>query len=166
MKQIKRKTLTLLSFIVFTTFDMTMAPLAHAHTCSTSTGAGSWGFTVTGSVILPTGAQISVAQVGNYTQDRQGNLSGRQTRSIGGKVAQETFTGTASTNRDCTGTATITVYDNASGALVRITTLDFVLDDDGNRARSIVTSIVLPDGTNLGPLLTLDYRRVFSNGNN
>jgi hypothetical protein len=162
MKLISRKTLPLLTSMLLAGLALGMAPLAQAHTCSKSSGEGRWAFTVTGSVILSNGAAVSVAQVGTYTQDREGNLSGRQTRSLGGSVAHETFTGTASTSSNCTGSATIAVYDKTSGALVRTTTLDVVLDDDGNHARAIVTSIVLPDGTSLAPLLTLDYTRIFS----
>jgi len=166
MKLISRRTLSLLTSMLLAGLALGMAPLAQAHTCSKSSGEGRWAFTVTGSVILPNGAAVSVAQVGTYTQDREGNLSGRQTRSLGGSVAQEAFTGTASTSSNCTGTATIAVYDKASGALVRTTTLDFALDDSTNQARAIVTSIVLRDGTNLGPVLTLDYRRLSSKDGN
>jgi hypothetical protein len=81
-------------------------------------------------------------------------------------VGNETFAGSASVNPDCTGTATLAVYDETSGALVRTTSVSFILDDDGNHARSIVASIVLADGTRLAPLLTLDYRRIFSQRSN
>jgi hypothetical protein len=135
-------------------------PLAHAHSCSNTTGAGTWAFTVTGTVVLPTGVVVPVAQVGSFKQDSSGDLIGSQTRSLGGGVAQETFTGTTSTNPDCTGQVTVYVYDKQSGALVRTSTLDFILVDDGKEARAIVTSIVLPNGASLGPVLTVEYKRV------
>lgn len=160
MTQETRYTLTQF-LIIFTIFSGTMAPLAHASACSQATAAGRWAFTVTGSIILPTGAAIPVVQVGIFREDRAGNLEGSQTRSVGGSVGKETLTGTASVHPDCSGTATLALYDE-SGSLVRTTTLDFVLNEDGNHARSIITSIVLPNGASLAPLLTADYRRVFS----
>ena len=143
------------------TLLLAVAPNLHASHCSNSTGVGSWAFTVTGTIVLPTGAVVPVAQVGRYTQDGAGNLVASQTRSLGGSVAEETCTGTVSPNADCTGKATISVYDKASGALVRTSTLDVVFDDDGREARSIVTSVVLPNGASLGPVLTVEHKRVF-----
>jgi len=161
MKTANRRTLTLLSCMIFTAVDILVVPLANANSCSQASAAGRWAFTATGSVILPTGASLPVTQVGSFGEDIQGNVSGSQTRSLGGSVDNETFAGTASINPDCTGSAALAVYDEKSGALVRTTTVSFVLDDDGNHARSMVTSVVLPDGTSLAPLLTLDYRRIF-----
>jgi hypothetical protein len=166
MKTANRKALTLLSCVIFTMFEMIALPMANANSCSQTSGAGRWAFTATGTVILPNGASVPVTQVGIFTEDQQGNVSGSQTRSLGGSVGKETFAGTASISPDCTGTATLTVYDETSGTLVRTTSVDFILDDDGNHARSIVTSLVLPDGTKLAPLLTLDYRRIFSKRSN
>ena len=166
MKIANARTLTLLSCIIFTAFGMIVVPMANANSCSQASGAGRWAFTATGSVILPTGTSVPVTQIGIFQEDREGNVSGSQTRSLGGSVGKETFAGTASISPDCTGTAALAVYDETSGALVRTTTVNFVLDDDGNHARSVVTSVVLPDGTSLAPLLTLDYRRVFSKRSN
>ena len=166
METINRTTRARLSCIAFTLLSIGVVPTANAKSCSLASGAGRWAFTITGSVILPTGASIPVVQVGIFREDNLGNVSGSQTRSLGGSVAKETFAGTASINPDCTGTAELAVYDNTSGALTRTTSVDFVLDDDSNHARSIVTSIELPDGTRLAPLLTLDYRRIFSRASN
>jgi hypothetical protein len=143
------------------TFTMSLPPTVLARTCSNATGAGRWEFTVTGTIILPTGAAVPVAQVGSYTADKAGNIIGSQTRILGGNVAEETFTATASTNPDCTGKATVYVYDKQSGTLVRTSTLDVVFVDEGREARAIVTAVVLPNGTNLGPVLTIEYKRVF-----
>jgi hypothetical protein len=117
-------------------------------------------------VILPTGLAVPVAQVGSYTADKAGNVAGVQTRSLGGNVAEETFTGTTSTNPDCTGKATVYVYDKQSGALVRTSTLDYVFVEDGRQIRGIITSVVLPNGANLAPVLTIEYRRIFTKENN
>jgi len=88
----------------------------HAATFSTATAAGKWGFVTNGSVggIGPVGA------VGRFSQAVTGNISGIQTRSLNGSIADEALTGNVSVSADCTGTATINVF--ASGTLVRITT--------------------------------------------
>jgi len=121
-------------------FALSLPPTVLARTCSNATGAGRWEFTVTGTIILPTGAAVPVAQVGSYTADKAGNIIGTQTRSLGGNVAEETFTATASTNPDCTGKATVYVYDKQSGNLVRTSTLDVVFVDDGREARATARS--------------------------
>ena len=145
---------------------LSLTPWLHASQCSSATGAGRWEFTVTGMVILPTGLAVPVAQVGSYTADKARNVAGVQTRSLGGNVAEETFTGTTSTNPDCTGKATVYVYDKQSGALVRTSTLDYVFVEDGRQIRAIITSVVLPNGANLAPVLTVEYRRIFTKENN
>src|ERR1700758_2848753 len=106
MKAASRKAVTLLSCVIFTAFDMIALPMASANSCSQATGAGRWAFTAAGTVILPNGASVPVTQVGIFTEDQQGNVSGSQTRSLGGSVGKETFAGIASISPDCAGTAT------------------------------------------------------------
>jgi len=139
---------------------LAITPNLRAAQCSNATGAGQWELTATGVIILPTGVAIPVAQTGTFTEDTAGNSEGSQTRSIGGKVANETFKATVSVKPDCTGKAKAYVYDKQSGALVRTTTINAVFVNGGLEARGIVTSIVLPDGTKLGPVLTIEYKRV------
>jgi hypothetical protein len=62
-------------------------------------------------------------------------------------------------NPDCTGTDTIQVFE--SGILVRTTTLHVVYDDHGQEARAVFTSLVLPDGTSLPSIITIEARRLF-----
>jgi hypothetical protein len=88
-----------------------------------------------------------------------GNITGTQTRSLNGDIAYETFTGTAIVNPDCTGTDTIRVFEG--GVLVRTTALHVVYDDDGREARAVFTSLVLPDGTSLPSIITIEARRLF-----
>jgi hypothetical protein len=114
---------------------------------------------VTGTLILPSGP-VSLAQVGNFTLDTAGNVVGRQTRSLGGAIGHETITGKAQTNPDCTGTATLQVFDE-SGALARTVTLDDVFVDNGREARYIVTSTVLPNGVSLPTITTVEAKKVF-----
>jgi hypothetical protein len=137
-------------------FVVSMGPSAQAASgkCSLSKLAGTYGLTTTGSIpsIGP------VAAVGLITFDASGNISGTQTRSLNGDIADETFTGTATVNSDCSGTDTVSVFE--SGVLVRTSTLKLVYDDNGRSARAIFTSIVLPDGTSLASILTVDARKV------
>ena len=100
-----------------------------------------------------------VAATGIFTQDASGNITGTQTRSLNGDIADETFTGTATVNPDCTGTDTIQVFE--SGILVRTTTLHAVYDDNGREARAVFTSLVLSDGTSLPSIITIQARKVF-----
>jgi len=88
--------------------------------CSTASVAGRFGFTTTGSIP----AVGPVAATGIFAQDASGNITGAQTRSLNGSVADETFTGTATVNSDCTGTDTVQVFQD--GSLVRTTTLHVV----------------------------------------
>jgi hypothetical protein len=123
--------------------------------CTKSTVAGRWGFSTNGSIP----AIGPVAATGVFTQDPSGNITGTQTRSLNGDVADETFNGTATVNSDCTGTDTIQVYQN--GALVRTTTLHVVYDDNGREARAVFTSLVLPDGTSLPSIISIEARKLF-----
>jgi hypothetical protein len=140
-----------------TTFALGIVSAARAGTqkCTLATVAGTYGLTTTGSIP----AIGPVTAVGLVTIDRSGNLSGSQTRSLNGAVADETFTGTATVNPDCSGTDVIQVFQD--GVLVRTSTLNLVYDDNGRSARAIFTSIVLPNGTQLPSILTIDARRLF-----
>ena len=132
-----------------------MVPGLHA-ACSKAGVEGKWGFSTNGSIP----AIGPVAATGLFNQDISGNITGSQTRSLNGDIADETFTGTATVNSDCTGSDTIQVFQN--GVLVRTTTLNVVYDDNAREARAIFTSLVLPDGTNLPTVLTIEARRVLS----
>ena len=132
-----------------------IVPGLHA-ACSKAGVEGKWGFSTNGSIP----AIGPVAATGLFNQDISGNITGSQTRSLNGDIADETFTGTATVNSDCTGSDTIQVFQN--GVLVRTTTLNVVYDDNAREARAIFTSLVLPDGTNLPTVLTIEARRVLS----
>jgi len=149
MKTTKIIALTMWSIFV-------VVPGLHA-ACSTASVAGKFGFTTTGSIP----AVGPVAATGIFTQDASGNITGTQTRSLNGGVADETFTGTATVNSDCTGTDTIQVFQD--GNLVRTTTLHVVYDDNGREARAIFTSLVLqPSGVSLPSIITIEARKLFS----
>ena len=129
---------------------------AQSRHCSAALVAGKWAFTTTGTIPIVG----PVSAVGIFTADSSGNLVGSQTRSLNGDIADETFTGTATVNADCTGVDVIQVYE--SGVLVRTTTLNLVYDDNGRGARAIFRSLVLPNGANLPTVLTIEARKIFS----
>jgi hypothetical protein len=122
--------------------------------CSTKTLAGNWAFTVNGTI---TGVG-PVASVGSFTADKSGNISGSQTRSLAGAIAEETLTGSYTVNPDCTGTEVIQVFE--SGVLVRTSTLKVIFDENGRGARAIFTLLVLPNGTVLPTVLTVEAKRI------
>ena len=140
-----------------TTLATSMAATARADgslSCSPRSVAGKWAFTINGTIpsIGPVGA------VGLFTQDASGNFNGTETRSLNGDSADETLTGTATVNPDCSGTDTIQVFEG--GVLVRTSTLAVVYDDNKNEARALFTSVILPDGTVLPSILTSEAHKL------
>ena len=126
--------------------------------CTSATAAGSFGFTTTGTLILPSGP-APVAAVGLVAFDLNGNITGSQDRSVGGAFAHETLTGTFTVTHDCTIIAVANVYDS-SGNLVRTSTIPGVLVNNGKQIRAIFETVVLPNGLNLPSILTLDADRI------
>jgi hypothetical protein len=124
--------------------------------CSTATVAGTWGFTLNGTLLLPTGA-VPIAAIGKAIADANGNLTGTEARNVGGGYADETLSGSWTANPDCTGTATVSFYE--SGQLVRTSVLAIVFDDFVTEVRMAQKSLTLPDGTQLPVVLTLEGRR-------
>lgn len=148
------KTTKILALMMWSIFIV--VPGLHA-ACTTASIAGRFGFTTTGSIP----AVGPVAATGIFTQDTSGNITGTQTRSLNGSVADETFTGTATVNSDCTGTDTVQVFQD--GSSVRTTTLHVVYDDNGREARAIFTSLVLqPSGVSLPSIITIEARKLSS----
>ena len=133
--------------------------VTHARTCSLRGSAGKYGFTLSGVVILATGP-VPIAAVGRTTLDEAGNVSGTESRSVGGGFADETFTGTYAVNPDCTGTATLDFYE--SGKLVRTSVLSIVFDDHEREIRMVQKSLQLPppSGAFLPVVITVDARRI------
>src|SRR3989442_9167563 len=95
---------------------ISVAPRVHA-ACTSATAAGTFGFTTTGTLILPNVGPAPVAAVGSITFQLNGDVSGSQDRSVGGAFAHETITGTLTVNPDCTTVLLANVYDN-NGNLV------------------------------------------------
>jgi hypothetical protein len=134
-----------------------LATCLHA-ACTAATSAGTFGFTTTGTLILPTGP-APVAAVGLITFDLNGNAIGSQDRSVGGAFAHETITGTFTVKRDCTIIVVANVYDS-SGNLVRTSTIPGVLVDNEKHIRGIFETVVLPNGLNLPSILTIEANRI------
>lgn len=153
-RTIARTTLGIASFALLLAC---LAPAAHAVNCSTATVVGSWGFTLTGTLLLPTGP-VPAAAVLRGMADINGNLSGTEARSVGGGYADETFTGSWTVNADCTGSGTVSFYE--AGQLVRISAVTLVFDDNSKEVRIVQKSLTLPDGTELPVVVTAEGRKI------
>ena len=137
---------------------VSLAPAAQAgQRCSTAKAAGTWGFTLTGTLFVPN--PVPGAAVGRLTMDAAGNVSGTEARNVGGGFANETITGSWTINSHCTGTLTANVYQ--SGVLVRISVFAVVLVDNSSKLRGVQESLTLPDGTNIPAVITADGNQLF-----
>jgi len=134
---------------------------SRAGQCSTTKGAGSYAFTLSRTLIIPTIGPVPIAAVGRADLKADGTVSGTEARNVGGQYADETFKGTFSINADCTGTTTINFYEQ--GQLVRISVLSTIQDDDNNEIRMVQESLTLPNGEVLPAILTVDARRIDRN---
>jgi len=149
-------------FAALALFLLSIAPHVYA-ACTNTTAAGTYGFTTTGTLILPTGP-APVAAVGSITFQSNGDVTGSQDRSVGGDFAHETLTGTLTVNRDCSILLLANVYDD-SGNLVRTSTISGVLVNNGKQIRAIFDSIVLPNAVPLPAILTVDADRIEGHSN-
>ena len=129
-------------------FGITAAGLAQEGNCSMGGRAGTFAFTWSGTMVLPTGA-VSAAAVGRTTFDADGNMSGMQITSRGGAISLHTIKGTYTVNPDCTGTLTTTNYDS-SGIWVSKATWVTVSADNMTETYLIMTSLVMNNGTAAG----------------
>jgi hypothetical protein len=118
---------------------------AEASSCSQATVSGSYGYTTSGFVALG-GGFVPAAAAGRIDFDSQGNVTGTQTRIVGGSALAETYSGTYTVNPDCTGDFTVVVQpdtrtssvhlvwtDNAKGVSAVFTTPGFVLTATASR---------------------------------
>ena len=150
--------------ICFATLSFGLAAVAPAQEsrlhCTMAGRAGVYGLTWSGTMFLPTGATPAVA-VGRITFDDAGNVSGSQTVSKGGAVGQFTMTGTYTMNEDCTGTVSVSVYDQ-SGNLSSKATWATVSVDDMTEAHGIITSMVAANGTNVPVAIASSLKKLFT----
>ena len=134
-------------------------PVAQAGSCSSVGVAGKYGFTLSGVVLLPTGA-VPIAAIGRATVDAKGNVTGTESRSVGGGYADETLEGTLTVNPDCTGSMTVSFFE--AGQLVRTSILSIVFDDNQREIRMVQKSLQLPDGSFLPVVITVDSKKIFA----
>ena len=81
--------------IAFATLSLGLASAASAQVnpgCSNARLAGSWGYTKTGTLYLPTGA-APFASIGTLTFHADGNVSGKIDVSVGGSVGKAELIG-------------------------------------------------------------------------
>jgi hypothetical protein len=141
------------------------AASAKDHGVCSSTGLeGAWGYTETGTVMVPPAeapVPVLAVAVGRYDFDFAGNFSGTQYSSAGGTVVPDAKVGTYTLNPDCTGTLTIKIYDPSLTTLRRTSVWAIVLADNATEMRGIMTSMVLPNGVTLSPIMALSAKRMF-----
>jgi len=155
-RKIVRATLLMISLVAVC---VAIVPAAQAaEHCSNAKAAGNWGFTLTGTLILPTGP-VPGAAVGRLSVDAAGNISGTEARNVGGGFANETITGSWTVNSDCTASVTANIYE--SGVLVRTSILTAVFVDHSSKIRAVQESLTLPDGTPIPVVITLDGNKLF-----
>ena len=130
---------------------------ARANQCGASDAAGRWGFTLTGWLILPTGA-VPAAAVGQAHVDSKGSVTGTEARNVAGGYADETLSGNLTLNSDCTGSMTLNFFEN--GQPVRTSVLSIVLDDDKKEIRMVQKSLRLPNESVLPVVITVEARRI------
>src|SRR5262249_37065400 len=122
----------------FTVGALLVAPalLAAPEKCSLQSVAGTYGYTISGDVLAGPAAGPT-AGTGILTLNQDGTMSdGSQTRSFNGSIADETTDGTYSVNDNCTGEASINVYD-VNGNLLRTSLLHLVWDDGSSEVRAV-----------------------------
>ena len=151
--------------IAFAVFSLGLAATASAqgHQCVTPGLVGEWAYTETGTVMVPspTGSvSVVAAAVGKYDFDRNGNFTGTQYSSAGGTVVEDLKLGTYSVGPVCTGTLTIQIFDPSGSTLRRTSVWAIVLADNTNEFRGIMTSMVLPNGVALSPIMTITGKRI------
>jgi hypothetical protein len=152
---------TILAMVLLTMVYVGLVPAVRAQDepgCSNASVGGKWGFTTNGTVV-GIGPRDSL---GVFALDGAGNLmNGKATASLNGSVTNETFSGTYTVNPDCTGKLAIQIFD-LSGNKILTATLDLVFDNNVRELRAIFTSAVLPNGTPLGTVITIQAKRLFS----
>ena len=142
---------------VLTMASLMLSQSARAQGCSLQGVAGNYGFTLTGLLILPTGA-VPIAAVGAATVDPKGNVTGTEARTVGGNYADETLQGTLTVNGQCTGSMTLNFYE--SGQLVRTSVLSIVFDDSQREIRMVQKSLQLPNGVVLPVVITVEGKKI------
>ncbi len=151
-RNIVRRMLVSLSFAVVLA---ALLPTARGQSCSLARAAGTYGFSDSGTVV-GIGPR---AAAGILTLDAAGNTNGKVTASLNGSITDSTVSGTYTVNPDCTGAIAFDEFDQ-SGDKVLTATANLVWDDNMREIRAIFTSAVLPDGTPLATVITVDAKKL------
>ena len=164
-RKIARSTLVILSIA---TLVITLAPAGQAqdNSCSTAKAAGDWGFTLSGTILLPTGP-VPAAAVARGSFDTQGKgnaTTATEARNVGGDFANETVTASWTVDSDCTGTLTVNAYE--SGVLVRTSVLSLVFVDNMAEVLLVQQSLTVPGGATLPVVITANGKRLFPQSSN
>ena len=128
-----------------------------AQTCSTAKAAGTWEFSLEGTLFVPN--PVPGAAAGRVSVDTAGNISGTEARNVGGGFANETVTGSWAVNSDCTGSFTVNIYE--SGVLVRTSVVAVVFFDHSNKIHGVQQSLTLPDGTPIPVVISFEANKLF-----
>ena len=138
--------------------------------CSNTTLAGAWGYTETGTVVVPSPPSpdgptpVLAVAVGRYDFDLAGNFSGTQYSSAGGTISSDSKVGTYTLNPDCTGTLTLNIYDPTGTTLRRTSVWAFVLVANATELRGMMLSMALPNGVTFSPIMALSATKLFPRG--
>ncbi len=106
-------------------------------TCTNATLTGPYGYVLQGSLVNTEEEALEpYADMGSWTADGNGNISGSGTQSFAGTIETgTTITGTYTVNANCTGSATLT-YGNSIGSLG----LNFTVVNNGEGLRIVQTT--------------------------
>jgi hypothetical protein len=137
--------------------SMSLAPQVSAQQCSTATVAGKWAATLTGTIILSSGG-VPAAAVLRFSVDAMGNVSGTEARNVGGNFVDETLTGTLTVHPNCTGRATVDIFQ--SGVLARTVVLAVAFDDNSTQLRMVQKSLTLPNGARIPVVVTVEGKKL------
>ena len=146
-----------LAVAAITVLALGIAPLASADNkgCTNETLKGTFVHTASGFETAPPAIAGPLVGVGTDTFDGKGGMTTTATLSINGNIVPVSIAGTYTVNPDCTGTATIGVYDQ-SGNLLRTGVLAGVYVNNGKEVRDIFESLTLADGTSLPVVITAE----------
>ena len=143
--------------IVFAATVITSMPATaeDGNACSFARAAGKYGTSDSGTVI----GIGPIAADALLTLDAAGNIGGPVTGSLNGSVTHSTLSGTYTVNRDCTGSASFSQFDQ-SGNLLLTATVDFVWVDNMREALFIFTSAKLGNGTPLAIVINGNAKKL------
>ena len=147
--------LTALVIVFAATLITSMAATAQNGSCSFARAAGTYGTSDSGTVV-GIGPRAADAML---TLDKAGNFSGPVTVSLSGIVTHSTASGTYTVNRDCTGSASFSEFDQ-SGNLLLTATADFFWVNNMREILFIFTSATLADGTSLATVINGNAKKL------